>query len=183
MRINNQKILIAASISAMILSSGCTSLKRAAGVEKVVPDEFRVVTKAPLVVPPEFNLRPPRPGEARPLELRADLQARNAVFGVQTGSEASLGEIALIKSLGAQNADPRIRDVIDDENGNLTHKPTNFVSSIISFEKPKDSANPLNSTEEADRLKAEREAINNSTGGGKVKIQQNKPRAIKLPGL
>ncbi|MEQ1890052.1 MAG: DUF3035 domain-containing protein, partial [Alphaproteobacteria bacterium] len=32
--------------------SGCTGAKRAFGMEKVTPDEFTVVTKAPLVLPP-----------------------------------------------------------------------------------------------------------------------------------
>ncbi|NJR20240.1 MAG: DUF3035 domain-containing protein, partial [Hyphomonadaceae bacterium] len=81
----------------------------------MAPDEFRVVSKAPLVVPPEFNLRPPRPGEARPMELRADLQARTAVFGVQTGADASEGERLLVARAGGTNADPRIRAVIDEE--------------------------------------------------------------------
>ena len=30
------------------------------------PDEFAVVSRAPLIVPPDFELRPPRPGESAP---------------------------------------------------------------------------------------------------------------------
>ena len=33
------------------------------------PDEFAITTKAPLVVPPDYALRPPKPGESRPQEL------------------------------------------------------------------------------------------------------------------
>ncbi len=33
--------------------AGCESTRQALGMTKVVPDEFRVVTKAPLVVPPD----------------------------------------------------------------------------------------------------------------------------------
>src|ERR1700748_2715130 len=42
--------------------SGCDSLRNAAGLTKKSPDEFAVTTKAPLVIPPDFNLRPPLPG-------------------------------------------------------------------------------------------------------------------------
>ena len=35
-----------------------------AGLTKQSPDEFAVVTKAPLIIPPNFNLRPPSPGAA-----------------------------------------------------------------------------------------------------------------------
>src|SRR6478672_7417242 len=44
------------------LLSGCDSLRNAAGLTKKSPDEFAVTTKAPLVIPPDFNLRPPLPG-------------------------------------------------------------------------------------------------------------------------
>jgi len=49
--------------------AGCQSAAAALGMTKVVPDEFRVVTKAPLTVPPDYSLRPPAPGEPRPQEL------------------------------------------------------------------------------------------------------------------
>jgi len=38
-------------------------------------DEFAVVTKAPLIMPPDYNLRPPRPGAARPQEQSERQQA------------------------------------------------------------------------------------------------------------
>jgi len=41
---------------------GCQDIREAAGVVKTPPDEFAVVTKAPLVIPPDYNLRPPKPG-------------------------------------------------------------------------------------------------------------------------
>ena len=169
----------------LINLGACGSLKRIAGAEKVTPDEFRVVTKAPLVVPPEFNLRPPKPGEARPLELRPDLQAKTAVFGVQAGLDASEGEKALISKLGATNADMRIREVIDEENGAITHKPASFADKIFKFAK-KDKplpSNPIDAEAEAETLRSETKSINNATGGQPVSIQQNKPRGFKLPGL
>lgn len=177
----------AALISILVASTaltGCTSLKRAVGGEKIVPDEFRVVTKAPLVMPPEFNLRPPRPGEARPLELRPDMQARNALFGAQIGAQASAGEVALINQMGAQNADPRIRQVLDEEAGNIAHKDEGFANRILGITgnhatAPGQVEAPLDPEAEAARQRA----ITNSTGGAKPTIQQNRPGGIKLPGL
>ena len=113
-----------------------------------------VYKRQPLVIPPEFNLRPPRPGEARPLELRPDLQARTAVFGVQTGLGASDGEKMLIQKIGAENADPRIRDVVDEESGAITHKPEKFADRVIALaKKPGTPAHPLDSETEAADLK------------------------------
>ena len=44
-----------------------------------------MVRKAPLTVPPEYNLRPPTPGSSRPQELSTESQARVAVFGLDVG--------------------------------------------------------------------------------------------------
>lgn len=47
--------------------SGCSGgIQDALGMGKRSPDEFAVVSRAPLIVPPDFGLRPPRPGESRP---------------------------------------------------------------------------------------------------------------------
>ena len=48
--------------------SACGGARQALGLTKVSPDEFRVVTKAPLVLPPDYALRPPEPGKPRPQE-------------------------------------------------------------------------------------------------------------------
>ena len=68
--------------------SGCTSTQKALGMSKVTPDEFRIVTKAPLVVPPDYALRPPAPGEPRPQELQPESAARNALL-----DRAALGQV------------------------------------------------------------------------------------------
>src|SRR3546814_5174685 len=44
------------------------------------PDEFRVVSRAPLTLPPDYNLRPPEPGAPRPQVGTPSQQAERAVF-------------------------------------------------------------------------------------------------------
>ncbi len=50
----------------LLAAAGCSGAKEALGLVQDPPDEFRVVSRAPLAIPPDFTLRPPRPGEARP---------------------------------------------------------------------------------------------------------------------
>ena len=45
------------------------------------PDEFAVQREAPLVVPPDFALKPLQPGAPRPAEGTAAQQALQALFG------------------------------------------------------------------------------------------------------
>ena len=59
--------------------SGCTDLKKAIGLEKSAPDEFAVESRAPLEMPPDFDLRPPQPGAPRPQEKSSDKLARQVI--------------------------------------------------------------------------------------------------------
>jgi hypothetical protein len=61
------------------LLSGCTELKRSIGMEQSMPDEFAVESRAPLLIPPDFDLRPPTPGAPRPQEKTAEQQARQVM--------------------------------------------------------------------------------------------------------
>jgi hypothetical protein len=68
-------------------ASACHTVGDAFGQNKSPPDEFRVVTKAPLVVPPEYALRPPAPGEPRPMELQPESAAEQALIGEREATD------------------------------------------------------------------------------------------------
>src|SRR5918996_1484885 len=64
---------------------GCSkgTVQDALGMSKRAPDEFAVVKRAPLIVPPDYDLRPPEPGAPRPNIGRTADQARVALTGSQ----------------------------------------------------------------------------------------------------
>ena len=49
-------------LAASSLIAGCTDFKKSIGLEPTLPDEFAVESRAPLTLPPDFELRPPSPG-------------------------------------------------------------------------------------------------------------------------
>ncbi len=100
---------------------------------KVSPDEFRVVSQAPLTLPPDYSLRPPRPGEPRPQELQPADEARQSLFGQDVGASASQGERQLVNDAHADATDPNIRDTIDFENQGIVHRNQGFVDRLLSF--------------------------------------------------
>jgi len=109
-----------ATLSLLSLSA-CDSLRRDAGLTKQSPDEFAVVTKAPLIIPPNFNLQPPAPG-APPLNQQQPTDAaQSALFetnDTQLAAQSfkgsySPGERMLLANAGAQNSDPAIRAELD----------------------------------------------------------------------
>lgn len=174
-------IALVAMLAAAAATSGCGTLSRAIGATKVAPDEFRVVTQAPLTLPPDYNLRPPRPGEPRPQELQPSQEARVALFGEEVGRAASPGERSLVSTAGATTADPDIRDTIDFEAQGVVRRNEGFVDSVLAFGgSGAPRAAPLNAEDEARRLEDD-ESIRRATGGGQVVIERDRG-GFKLPG-
>ena len=169
--------------------AGCQSASKALGMSKVVPDEFRVVTKAPLVVPPDYALRPPAPGEPRPQELQPESAARQALIGQSMAAGRSDGEKLLVARAGVDKADPLIRFVVDDENGDLAHKDESFASKVMFWKKGQAKTNVAAAAEaggnaplEVDAA-AEEARLKKLVGTGGVVISREKKTGIKLPGL
>src|SRR5215213_11821630 len=129
------RLFVAAAVIAATGLAGCSSTRHALGMNKVTPDEFRVVTKAPLVVPPDYALRPPAPGEPRPQELQPESAARNALLGEREAQTRTDGEKLLVSKAGAEKADPLIRYVVDDEFGDIAHKEKGFADRVMFWKK------------------------------------------------
>jgi hypothetical protein len=116
-------------------ASACHTVGDAFGQNKSAPDEFRVVTKAPLVVPPEYALRPPAPGEPRPMELQPESAAEQALIGEREATDRDEAEKLLVAKAGAEHADPLIRYVIDDQFGAISHKDKSFADHVMFWRK------------------------------------------------
>lgn len=135
------RILGLALVSGLALglsACGGGGIQDALGYGKDAPDEFAIVTKAPLTIPPDFSLRPPRPGAPRPQEIQPQQAAENALFGTQTVSMSSLspdtrsrGEQQLLAKADAADASSEIRDILDREGRALSDKEKSFVDSVV----------------------------------------------------
>lgn len=180
------RLFVATALVAAAGLAGCQSTQKALGMSKVTPDEFRIVTKAPLVVPPDYALRPPAPGEPRPQELQPESAARNALLGQREAEQRSDGEKFLVAKAGADKADPLVRYVVDDEFGDLSHKEKSFADRVM-FWKKGDEATPaasgLDGSSAPVDAAAEKERIAKLTGNKPIVIQREAKPKIKLPGL
>lgn len=169
--------------------SGCQSASHALGMGKVTPDEFRVVSKAPLVLPPDFSLRPPAPGEPRPQELQPESAARQALLGERQAEVRSEGEKLLVSKAGADKADPLIRYVVDDDFGALAHKDKGFADWVMFWRKGQPATDPgltgASGTDNPAPVDAAAEAarVQGLTGNRPVVIARRASTKIKLPGL
>jgi hypothetical protein len=117
-------ITTALALSSLSLSS-CDYAKKALGYERQDIDEFKVLNRAPLSVPPnasERPLPPPRPGAPALQETAPSKQAEQVLFDAagkqnasSTGSSVngSEGEKVLIESIGS--GEENIRQKVDKE--------------------------------------------------------------------
>lgn len=82
------------------------------------PDEFAVGRQAPLVIPPDFALTPPKPGAPRPLSADSQQQALEAMFGagVKVPPKSEI-ENRVLDETGALRTDPAIRNTAGDVPG------------------------------------------------------------------
>jgi hypothetical protein len=148
-------LLLGASFALVL--SGCSSAKESLGLTRSTPDEFMVVKHAPLAMPPDYNLRPPAPGTPRPQEQSTDQMARTAIFGGEPANESSAtapdsAETALLQQAGTAQANPNIRNVVDQETTDLEKNDKTVAGKLLGIGSDGDKAKVINAREEAERL-------------------------------
>ncbi|HOP19108.1 MAG TPA: DUF3035 domain-containing protein [Parvularculaceae bacterium] len=167
-------------------TSGCAGFGRAVGGGKNPPDEFAVTTKAPLVVPPDYSLRPPKPGEARPEDIAPSERARQVLLGDESSAPPTAGEQYILYKANALNANPNIRNLLNAENGGRAEKERSLANQLIFWKfvdgKVDDSVAPLR-VDNPDEWWAERqESIDKAIGKGQ-KVTIKNEGALGLPGI
>jgi len=198
-----------AVVSALLLAlSACSGLRESLGIgTKRAPDEFSVVKRAPLVVPPNYNLRPPRPGAPRPQELEPQQAARNAVIssaggtisrrdagraptpapgasaagtpaaGAPAAGAPSAGEMLLMKKAGTEDVDPNIRQIIDSETSVLVAKSESFTDRLIFWREPEQPGQVIDARKESTRIRENR-ATGQTVTTGSTPIIRHRRRGI-----
>ncbi|MBT3702947.1 MAG: DUF3035 domain-containing protein [Alphaproteobacteria bacterium] len=160
-----------------LVVGGCSSVKNTLGLGKNAPDEFSVVKKAPLILPPDYKLRPPRPGAQRPTAVMPVDEARSAVFGKNANQTAagaaaagqnillgnkrpsvpkSTGELALLDNAGADPSQANVRSLIRHETTSVADKGKSFSDRLMFWRGTDDKAVgdvTLNAGKESARLK------------------------------
>ncbi len=146
-----------ALLAVALVMSGCTSTRRALGLDKTVPDEFAVAAPAPLAMPPDFNLRPPAPGSDRPSQISASQQARSALVGrarLQDYLNRGLtpGEASLLAHAGADVVPPAIRETLDKEVSSFAAEEKTFTDRLVFWREEGEGGTAIDPAAEMKRL-------------------------------
>jgi Protein of unknown function (DUF3035) len=149
-------------------------LSRTFGFSRDAPDEFRVTTRAPLSMPPDYSIRPPRPGAPRPQESSERQQAEEslapqiALSG--TGSSGvTPGQASLMTQAGPA-APHDIRARVDSE-AQLDRPSQTFTDRLMFWRATPPPGTVVDPSKEAQRLRANA-ALGQSVEAGDTPIVQ-----------
>lgn len=167
--------VVAAVMAVGALLGGCGEFRGALGMEKDPPDEFQVVSRAPLALPPNFDLRPPEPGAVRPQEgsttdmaaekiLGRRISTASSETGKSTGplvqaaprapvSVASSGEAALRAELHLDDADPNIRQLVNQETADFVYETKYPIDNLLFWKDKPEAGIVLDAQKESQRLR------------------------------
>ena len=188
MRRNDFSTLVCVAAIATGLS-GCDTTRSVIGLDKQVPDEFAVVSRAPLSVPPDFGLRPPMPGADRPQEKSVRSKARNILLRNSRYNQAdaareavksgrfSPGEAAVLTRAGALNVDPTIRRTVNQESTAIADASQSFLDKVVFWQEADKPGEIVDPDKESRRIREAR-ALGDAPSKGEVPVIQRKTRGL-----
>ena len=171
----------------VLFLAACSNAREQLGLEKEPPDEFRVISQAPLSLPPDFQLRPPEPGAPRPQEGTPTQRARRTVFQLQesrpdtpvfaTDGSRSAGEMALVERSGGDRVDPNIRQIVELETSRINTESVSFLDTLVFWRDPEIEGSVLDADAEAQRLRVNR-SLNRPVNQGETPTIKRKRKAL-----
>lgn len=180
-----KRIQSMAALSLVLILCGCESTAQTLGLGRNPPDEFAVVDRPPLSMPPDYDLRPPRPGAPRPQEIKMPERASQTVFGARAGGSSFLSgasetadksdsEKALLEAAGTAKAEANIRETIDREAGQKVAGSKHLVDELLWWRDPAASATTVDAQAEAKRIREAKEKGESVSKGATPIIEKSK---------
>ena len=158
--------------------AGCGSMREDLGLGRSTPDEFAVIDRPPLAIPPDFGLRPPVPGAPRPQEVDQSLHASDTLFGSSDKPAAnhtlSAAERALVAQSGADKAPPDIRNTINSESTAKVDVEPHLVNELLWWKKDAPQGTVVNADAEAERIKQAKDKGEPINSGATPVIEKEK---------
>lgn len=165
--------------------SACGETRQTLGVGLKPPDEFTVVTKAPLILPPDFGLRPPALGKSPPSQTMTLPEA--VLLNIEGGAlgESAVapsvpmtrGEEAILTAARTEGVNPDIREIIQLELKQTIERGKSFAERVIFWQQPPGLDAALDAAQEAERLRAEG-AVNLPPNIGQPNARRKRGRGI-----
>ena len=130
---------IALTFCACLMLAACgDDASDAFGYGKSAPDEFTVISRPPLILPPDYNLRPPGSGTTRTAIPKPTEVAKILVLGKDavTAEKNSAAEDKLLENAAtAQPTGDSIREIIENERTGTVSKNPDLTETLTKDKK------------------------------------------------
>lgn len=190
-----RNILCLAAAGLLIACEG-ESARQIIGLDRTSPDEFRVVTRPPLSVPPEFSLRPP--GDTQGAAASAIPMHEQAQHLVRSGGETNIyalprtesdgiartvapekaasSDMQFLKNAGAEQADPNVRTLLQEEKitRQIEKEESGWWDSITSWDKKEPVVDARKEAQRIEKNQEEGKPVNE----GEVAETTDKDRGV-----
>ena len=173
------KLSHALMAAALLSLTACDTgkLSRTFGLSRDAPDEFTVTTQAPLSMPPDYNLRPPRPGATRPQQQSERVQAEEALIpqtalATPQTAGSSAGQAALLQEAGPPVSGDIRRRV--DQDARLEQANEGFLDKLLYWRKTDTQNVVVDADKENQRLRQNAALGQSPETGETPRIQQRK---------
>jgi hypothetical protein len=189
----------------LLTACGQGTVQSALGMGKRAPDEFSVVSRAPLILPPDYGLRPPGAGESRPGVDTPAEQARASLTGGESASmtardlqqpartdsamvsaafdegarAGSSGEHALVAEATTAPVDPQIRRRIAEENMQLAEVEQALFTRLVKWTEPNTLSVAVDPVAETERLRNNKAEGKPATEGESPVITQRRQSVLQ----
>ena len=152
--------LLSVTLLSPFLTS-CGEVRSMLGQNKQSPDEFAVLSQAPLSIPPNFTLRAPEPGANRPQKTSKKNDIKRIVLKSEAANAMNLtpviggasGEKSLRHLLGTGSAKSNIRRLLNEENKELIYTDQRLINKLLKWPSGSATESILDATAESERIK------------------------------
>ena len=111
-----RKLFVPVLMGLALSTTGCEQTRQTLGLKRTQVDEFEVSDRQPLSVPPNYDLRPPRPNAPAAAEVDPANKAKEALLGDQSANgTSSPAEKNLLAQASAHNKNPEIREQLSQD--------------------------------------------------------------------
>ncbi len=167
---------------------GCGGVRETIGFEAEPPDEFQVMVRAPLSMPPDFGLPAPAPGTAGPQQATRD-RTRQIVLDAEGRAQAkrvrpedirgvTRAEAVLLARIGADDAAPDIRATVDRETAQLESQSQTFVESLLFWKQYEPPVQVVDPVAERRRLQENAALGRPADAGATPQIERKRSRSL-----
>ena len=132
-KINRGKNILGLLCLTLTVSACGSGLSDAFAYKKNPPDEFAILKKQPLIIPPDYSLKPPNEAGSKIARSSTRVEAEQILTGreVDINEIASDGEREILDRVGSNPSQNNVRAKIQNDGNNVISKDKTVTEKLI----------------------------------------------------